>query len=295
MKNFSQTIAAQNATSASFPAIRSPSIPTDAAIGPQTMFYQTIALTYGQKYPVQIKGDYVYIEGITFDLAAGSPIGSIFGNLSIKADTNQTPVVVGEPYREIRFPEKFNVLEFSANYGVGTVFVTFFAGFGAIRRDYEPRFINSNQGWIEPGVGGIAGINQAFSPNITLQACTNPATQRGRITKATFIRESTTCGDLTLFLFSKNFSQTQGANFTFLPTGLASWEYLGQIRFPTFVAGGAGSSCVCDVADLNIDIFSNARDPNGYANGTIYGCLVANAAIPFVPVANNWLNLTIQT
>ena len=292
MKNFAATISTQNKASAAIPAIKSPSVATDAQLGPQTLFYQTIAVKQGQKYPVQIKGDYVFIEGITFDFATGGIEG--YGNLGIKADTNQTPVYVPESYREIQLPEKFNFLEFSNNYTVGTIYVTFYAGFGRVRRDYEPRFITTSSQQLEV-LPGVCGINQSLSFALPFPAATNPATQRGVIRKASYLRQMTGTTDLTLFLFSLNFTQTPSTDFTFLPVGLGPGAYIGQIRFPSFVSGATGSYAVCDVADLGINIFSNARDPNGYANGTIYGCIVANTPTTLSAGSTNFITLTVET
>lgn len=287
------TAAAIAATSRALPSIQSPAPAAGAAVGPQSFFYQTITIPSGARYPVQVKGNYVYVEGLTFDT---TQLSSVLTGLSLRTDTGNTPVAILEPYREIFFPQEFGFVELynSTSY---TVYLTLFAGFGAARRDFGPRFINSNQAISQFAGGAFAAKDNLTGTPVVFTAAANPNTQRARIVKASIVKDqvTTTGADFTLWLFTKTFNQAENAPFSFLPAGLSTWDYLAQIRFPSFTVGGAGTSAVCDVADLGISIYAAPRDPNGYANFTIYGALVTNATYTPAAAETYFVNLTLET
>lgn len=287
------TVAAIAATSRALPSIKSPAPAAGAAVGPQSFFYQTITIPTGARYPVQVKGNYVYVEGITYDT---TQLANVTSGLTLRTDSGQTPVAIVEPYREIFFPQEFGFVELYNSTGY-TVFLTLFAGFGAARRDFGPRLINSNQSFSQTIGGAFAANDNLTGSAVVFVAATNPNTQRSRIKKASLVKSTTTVtgADFTLWLFTKTFTQAENAPFQFLPTGLSSWDYVAQIRFPQFVVGGAGTSALCDVGDLDLAVYSAARDPNGYANGTLYGALVTNAAYTPAAAESYFLNLTLET
>jgi hypothetical protein len=67
-------------------------------------------------------------------------------------------------------------------------------------------------------------------------------------------------------------------------------DFIGIIRFPAFVTGGAGSTGkICAVSGLGVQVFGQ-----GILNGTIYGCLVANAAYTPVALERYSVNLTVS-
>lgn len=273
-----QQLTANNAAARAIPSIQSPPPTSGAAVGPQSLYSQTITIPSGQKYPVMARGDFVYIEGFT---QAGTQLADR-PSIVLTTDTENTPIDVLEPDRFIRYPDAFNFIEFS-NSGAYTVYITFWTGFGDIRRDYGRRIFNFSQTTLASGPTLLAAGQAVVNNPVVFVAATSPNTQRARITKATIHKNSAniTNADFTLFLFAKSFNTiTTGAAFPFPPPpGMQAYDYLAQIRFPTFVTGGAGSThSLCDLANLSIDIYSDARDPNGYRNGTIYGGLIANAA-----------------
>ena len=275
-------LTASNAAARALPVIQSPPPVTGSAIGPQSLYSQTITLTAGQKYPVMIRGDFIYIEGIVVDSSnlADRPY------ITLTTDTENTPLNVFETERAYRYPDPFNYVEFF-NQGTYTVYITFFAGFGEARRDYGRRLYNTagGNGNTTSFVPFAAGQLICNGP-IIFPAATSPNTQRAKLTKITCCKSLpiTANADFTLFLFTKAFNNTAtAAAFQFFPLAgvsrLTPADYVTQIRFPTFITAAAGSpDAVCDVSGLSIDIYSNARDPNGFGAGTIYGALVANAA-----------------
>lgn len=290
-----QQLTANSAASRAIPSIQSPPPVAGAAVGPQSLYSQTITIPVGQKYPVMVRGDFVYIEGFTQE---GTQLADRPG-IQLTTDTENTPVDVNEPDRFIRYPDPFNFIEFN-NRGAYTVYVTFWAGFGEVRRDYGRRLVSASQSTINMSFTGALAAGQAAALNpFIFNSTTSPNTQRGRITKASLIKSTAglTNADFTLFLFAKSFAGVNaGVAFPFLPPPLTSdYDYLAQIRFPTFVTGGAGSTkAVCDLGALAIDIYSAARDPNGYSNGTVYGALVANAAYTTAPGELYTVNLTLE-
>ena len=281
MKNLAASVAAQNAASAAIPAVTSPPVPTAAAIGPQTLLFQKIVVPALQRYPVQIKGNYIYIEGITqnFTNTAGTGLGD---KVTLKTDTANTPVIITEMYREIRFPQDFSFFEIN-NGTAQAITITFYAGFGQVRRDYEPRFLT---------VGGTMTNLPIFPPQVLAAgkvvgnyafpyAC-NIYTQRGRIKKATVFKNNPVAADVSLYLFNQNANYNGGDTFQIMPAGFPGAPYaisfLAVIRFPSFLSTATSATSIqalSDVTDIDIP-FLQLPDTSATFPYAIYGVLVAN-------------------
>lgn len=301
MKNLAASVAAQSAASAAIPAVVSPPVPTARDIGPQTLLFQKIIVPGQQRYPVQIKGNYIYIEGITQSFASSAATG-LGDKLTLKTDTSNTSVVLTEVYREIRFPQDFSFFEINNGTAL-TVTITFYAGFGQVRRDYEPRYLTVSGGMTNlplfpPAVlaaGKVIG-NFAFP-----YAC-NIYTQRGRIQKATVFKNNPTAADVSLYLFNKNPNYNAGDQFEILPAGMPvpyAISFLAVIRFPSFLSTATSSTSVqalSDVADIDIPFLQLPDTTNTTYPYAIYGVLVANTPYTVAgPTEMPEVILTVQT
>jgi len=272
-----QVLEAQQRRASEIGFIRSDPVETPKQIGPQSLAFQQIVIPAGAIYPLVIKGNYIYVEGIgsTTDTPAN-------GTVTIKADTQQYPVPIFEGNRAIRFTQPFNNIELNNTANTSPVIVYFWIGFGDVRRDTSSdkyRTVST----ITSDAGATYAVNKVVGTNpVTFTFAVSGFTQSANITKATLVKSTATTANanFSLFLFGvKPSAIADNANFTFLPAGVSNAvDYLGVIQFPAFVAGAAGSNSVCDVAGFEIAMSSPGLDLSSNPNGTIYGILVANAA-----------------
>lgn len=269
--NTSATLAQQTALGvAAGPAV-APSVaaPPTVFTTPQSLFYQKVIVPAGKKYPFVVKGDYFYVEGLAYATIYSTPYTP-----KIKADTNGAIFPLTEAYREIKFPEIFNNIEVDNTDSIYDLILTVWIGFGKIRRDAKKDFTSSD--FLTAPAGAYAA-NQVVGDLLIFPGATNPNTQSATLRKVTCTKANAVVlnADFTLWLWGSSTAWNDKTPFVFD----TQWQYVAQIRLPAFVTGGAGSvSSVCDVADLNVALRGNARDPNGFIPGTLYGTLVANAA-----------------
>lgn len=272
-----QSLDAQQAAASRVGFVRSDPVDTPKQIGPQSLAFQQIVIPAGAIYPLVIKGNYIYVEGIgsTTDTPAN-------GTVTIKADTQQYPVPIFEGNRAIRFTQPFNNVELNNTANTSPVIVYFWIGFGDVRRDTSSEKYRTFS-TLTSAAGATYAANKVVGANpVTFTFAVSGFTSSANITKATLIKSTatTTNANFSLYLFgAKPSAVADNANFTFLPAGVSNAvDYLGVIQFPFFVAGAAGSNSVCDVAGFEIAMSSPGLDLSSNPNGTVYGILVANAA-----------------
>ena len=281
----------QAQASAGIASIPSPSVPTQKEIGPQTLNFQTITIPAGKAYPVLIKGDFVYIEGFTF--LTDRP--GVSDTVGFRTDTMQSPVLLTESYREIQFPQPYNYIEFVNNNTTNyPVTVSFWAGFGRVRRD---RNAKKSFSYFSTTIFGaiptiVAANYYICNGPLVFSYATSPYVQSAKIITATCSKTSNVAGSTTwnvsLWLFSRdpsllgaNLNYNQPFNYdiyTFV--GYQAAGVLGKIDFAPPVTGTAPSlSASVFVSNLNIPIFSDVGIPQlNRTNFPIYGVLVSNAA-----------------
>ena len=271
-----QSLDAQQAAASKIGVVRSNPVETNRQIGPQSLAFQQIVIPAGAIYPLVIKGNYIYVEGIgsTTDTPAN-------GTVTIKADTQQYPVPIFEGNRAIRFTQPFNNVELNNSANTTPVIVYFWIGFGDVRRDTSSDKYRTFS-TLTSTAGAAYVANKVVGDNpVTFTFAVSGFTSSANITKATMVKSTnaTTNANFSLFLFgTKPTAVADNANFTFLPAGITNAvDYLGVIQFPSFIAGAAGSNSVCDVAGFEIAMSSPGLDLSSNPNGTIYGILVANA------------------
>lgn len=272
-----QTLEAQHKRSSQIGVVRSDPVETNQQIGPQSLAFQQIVIPAGAIYPLVIKGNYIYVEGIgsTTDTPAN-------GTVTIKADTQQYPVPIFEGNRSIRFTQPFNNIELNNTANTVPVVVYFWIGFGDVRRDTSGDKYRTYSS-LTSVAGAVYATNKTVGANpVTFTFAVSGFTQSANITKATLVKSTAnvTNANFSLFLFGvQPTAVADNSNFTFLPAGVTNAvDYLGVIQFPAFVAGAAGSNSVCDVAGFEIAMSSPGLDLSSNPNGTVYGILVANAA-----------------
>lgn len=300
MKNLATTVAAQNAASAAIPAIVSPPVPAARDIGPQTLLFQKIVVPAQQRYPVQIKGNYIYIEGLTQNFTS-SFVTNLSDKLTIKPDTANTPIIISETYRELRFPQDFSFFEINNGTNL-PVTITFYAGFGQIRRDYEPRYITtvSNMTSNPVFVPQVLAAGKVVG-NFSFSNAYNIYTQRGRIQKATVFKNNTNAADVSLYLFNKNPGYQIGDQFEILPAGMpypVPISFLAVLRFPSFLTTSTSSTtykALSDLSDIDVPFLALPDDTATYP-WAIYGVLVANTPYTIaLALEEPSVILTIQT
>lgn len=275
--NVLQTLQDQQKAAASIPVIRSNPVDTNQQIGPQSLAFQRITVAAGAIYPLVIKGNYVYIEGITSvsDTPANAPV-------YLKADTQQYPVPLFEGNRAIRFTQPFNNVQLDNTGNTVDVAIYFWIGFGDVRRDNTSDKYRTFSSLTSVAGATYAANNVIGANPVTFTFAVNGFNSSANITKATLVKSTnaTANANFSLFLFGvKPTAVADNANFTFLPAGVANAvDYLGVIQFSAFVAGAAGSNSVCDVAGFSIAMTSPGLDLSSNPSGTVYGILVANAA-----------------
>jgi hypothetical protein len=270
-------------------------ISSSVASAPQTLLYQRITVGAGQRYPVVVSGNLVYCEGIVMSGSALVANGA-FSNVSIKPDTANALVYLLEPKRRICFPEQFASLEI---YNANTVdiIVYLWAGSGEVQADFAPRIVTAGAEYTNLGGAVAYAANDVVTPMMNFVNGASPFNQRGVITDAYLFMESVNAGaDMSLWLFADSAIGVVGAGprtpFLFPAASMAvnDPDFIGIIRVPAFVTGGAGSTGkICAVSGLGVQVFGQ-----GILNGTIYGCLVANAAYTPVALERYSVNLTVS-
>lgn len=279
----------QQEAAANVAVIRSPSVPTDAQIGPQSLFYQTITVPQQKKYPVQVKGDFVYVEGIAYTGANGMWQYPEVNGLSFKTDTLLTPIQLWEAYREYRFPAPFNYVEFVNNTNA-PVTITFWSGFGGIRRDrnLSPHFTWT--GALNVGAVAVAKNHCLVDGPFKFLVPVSRYVQNGVLTYVKVQVTAKTPPDAMLWLFSSYTNApviAAGAAFNFDP-GLvpADVQLLACIPLTNDFSGDpAGSTAsVFFSTGLSIPIFSTETDStNPVTEYVISGYLVSSSN--YVPTA----------
>jgi len=272
-----QVLLRQQQLAGRLPVIRSNPVDTPREIGPQSLAFQQITIPAGAIYPLVIKGNFIYVEGIgsTTDVPAN-------GSVTIKPDTQQYPVPIFEGNRAIRFTQPFNSVELNNSQNTVPVIVYFWIGFGDVRRDISNDKYRTYS-TLTSAAGAVYAANKVVGANpVTFTFAVSSFTQSANILKATMVKSTATTANanFSLFLFGvQPTAVADNANFTFLPAGVSNAvDYLGVIQFSQFVAGAAGSNSVCDVAGFEIALSSPGLDTSSNPNGTVYGILVANAA-----------------
>lgn len=289
--------AQQAAASSALPSIQSPPPATGSALGPQTLFYQRIIVPANSTYPVQARGNYLYIEGIVYDTEQINLAGYL--TPTIKPDTSNTVVPLVESWREVVFPEAYNFLEIKNPYTVSIV-VTLWFGFGQVRRDRGRRLATINASPNPIPITAYAAKQYVGAGPLFFPFSTSPSTQRARIRRAILWFQnnaSTTNADFTLYL-GQNYNPANyvnGGNFLFTDFFGAERYYGTQIRFPSFSTGAAGdTSKVCEIAELEIDV-SSPYDNGAFAtypDFQLVGALVANAA--YTTIANEQITVRLE-
>jgi hypothetical protein len=264
------------------PSIQSPSIPTNAEIGPQGLFFQTIEIKPGQKYPVQLKGNYVYIEGIRWSVLSPTALNSITKKpVTVSSDTLPAKFEINDPSSEIRWPTPFNFLEFENRNVTETVNLQIWCGFGAIRKDPLKNLTWSGAQSLYIGPPVVIPQNYTLSGEIGFTQATSKVLQTATV-KAASVSRSGNLGapiDCSLWLFSDS-GNYPGINqpFQTLPPLLQfrTSNALGKIKFSNAVSGAPGVSNTdfVFVENLNLPIFHVGDWP---AN-IVWAVAVADAA-----------------
>jgi hypothetical protein len=266
----------------------------------QTLFFQRVTVPPNSTYPVVVSGNYLYVEGIAFDTTDLSYFNTADELLTVKPDTIDAKTRLISSKRAITFPKFFNNLQFE-NTSTIAVVVSCWIGSGDIRADYDGYLINSSftNYLTGPGVPYAIGQNVGFG-NSVLEGCCSKYNQRATLKHILVTKSSPVVAnaDFSLWLFATNTNSTfpiDKSAFNFGAAYYPAKSYLGQIRLNPFVTGGAGSTwAACDVADINVSLYSKVTDLRTYGLGTIYGTVVANA--PYVPSADESMtvNLTLE-
>jgi hypothetical protein len=282
--SFSESLGRQLQASLLLPSIQSPNVPVSADIGPQGLSFQTIAIGPNQKYPVQVKGNYLYVEGITWQTDDPTRNSGIFGNVTVRPDTIQTTIPLYEAYREIRWPAPFNFLEFYNEDQSITVYVTLWVGFGAIRRDRGLTRTYCEAQFSYFGAPVVVSKNHVLgSMPIRFVQATSKSVQTAKIVAATLTKTfgaGTALPNCSLWIFAKQ-PPSQAINSAYL-YNVATWgnttNALGKIDFTNSVTGDTGSINTSSfVNGLEVPIYSDAWEiVGGKPVFSIWGILVSN-------------------
>lgn len=276
----SEALKQQQAQSLSVPVIVSPPPPSLKEIGPQSLNFQTIVVNANQKYPVQIKGDFVYVEGLQFTGVGGFWQYSENHTVELRTDTLQTPITIAEAYREIRFPAPYSYVEFINNVNA-PVTITFWSGFGGTRRDRNNAVkttrntailrnaiaINKGHFLVDGPIEFTNGVSHFVSSSILLSSIITLNSSRG------------TMPDCSLWLFAENpgivaAGQPFSYSFSF------ATPPIGKITLRNFDTGDVATSTSATVFsdNLNIPVWSgDATTISGsYYLNEIWGYLVSD-------------------
>lgn len=292
VRPISEQLAAQSATSIALgvaPNSR-PQLASqiEANEPPRTLLLQTVIVPAGATYPLVVRGNYVYVENVVYDTYASYNYGVSSTTPTIRPDTGQATAFLLEAHRELSFPVPFNTLQITNPNLTIPVVLTLWVGFGSIRRDDSRRMKDYATGVVLSNIVYAANRVVGTNPLIFQEVCSS-SNQRARIKKAVCSIDMagaavvTTGADFTLWLtpqappaavnnsvfqLSQNF--TGGVGYT-MPT---------QIRFPSFVTGGAGSdAAICEVADIDVEVFSAYQETSGLTyKFPLFGIVVCNGA-----------------
>lgn len=291
----------QQADSAAVPVIVSPPPPTTKDIGPQSLNYQRLTIPASgpgkvTKYPVQVKGDFIYIEGITYATDDAALTASLIGNVTLITDTLQTPVLISEAYREIRFPVPYNYIEIT-NGSYYNVTLTVWTGFGMVRRDRNANKTRLSQVATPNNFGGVVAKNHHLTGKMTFWAATSVLVQSAMIRSAqltSVFNNGNHTWDMSLWLFAKPppdvFSNDPFLYYT-LNYGRAA-NVLGKIDFANPSTGDTNSdSATSFQQNLSIPIFSDQAEQypsNLNERFTIYGYVITNANYTSAPFPEQW-------
>ena len=270
---------AQQDASALIPTIQSPPPPTLNDIGPRSLNYQTIIVPAQKSYPVQIKGDFVYIEGIQYNGVGGFWQYSEIKTLSLRTDTLQTSIFLSEAYREIRFPTPYSYIEFINDVNA-PVTITFWSGFGGTRRDRNNAVktthtttqqtvalaIPKNHFLCDGPIQFLEPVSHFVSSSILLSSV------------VTLYNGTGTMPDCSLWLFAENPGIVTGGDpFIYNPSIIS--PPIGKITLRNAVSGHAGSNAATVFSDnLNIPVWTGTAGAfsGGYFLSQIWGYLVSD-------------------
>lgn len=272
---------------------------------PRTLLFQKIIVPAGATIPAVIRGNYVYVESVVYDTFVIGNTGYSFTTPTIKPDTGQATVQLLEPQREILFPVAFNNLQISNPNPSIPVVISLWIGFGQIRRDTSRRMKEAGAGVILSN--HVYAANRVIGTNpIVIQEFGSSSNQRARIKRATCVilmtagAVTTTGADFSLWLHNRanpaavDDSVFQiGQNFT----GGVLYTAPTQIRFPSFVTGGAGSdAAICDIADIDIEVSTSYAETFGGISYSfpLFGIFATNAAYTPTGTGTVSVRLTIE-
>lgn len=276
-------LAAQQAAATLIPTIQSPPVPESKEIGPQSLNFQTITIAAGQKYPVQLKGDFIYIEGFSWAIT-----GPVYNNypltatLQMRTDTLQTPIGVSEAHRDYKFPAPYNFIEFENKSTLYAVTVQFWSGFGDIRRDRNAAVkLTWTQGLYVGAALTISKDHFLCSGPLRFDAVTSQYVQSAIVLSASISKSLTTTPPppTSLWLFSAlvpNVNVNQAFDCSITTLGIPGWALIGKIDFTTWTTGDNTVSLTyfSEVTGLNIPIFSNQSVNLNPFQFPLYGYLV---------------------
>lgn len=284
----------QQSDSAKVGVITSPPVATDSQIGPQSLFFQTIVVPAQRKYPVQVKGNFVYIEGIAYTGANGMWQYPEVNGLTFRTDTMQTQIQLWEAYREFSFPTPFSYIEFINNTNAPAT-ITFWSGFGGVRRD---RNLSPHFTWSGAANGAAVNVDKNHvlvdSP-FKFFVPVSRYVQNSVLTSVKVVVNTTTPPDAALWLFSAYTNApvfAAGAAFTYNQSVLpAEVQPLCTVPLTAPVTGDPATSAtsIFYANGLSIPIFSTETDAtNPMPEYVVAGYLVSGAN--YVPkAAEVWL------
>lgn len=252
---------------------------------PRTLLYQKIIVAANSTLPVVASGNYVYVEAVVYDTFASYNFGYAATAPTIKPDTSQATVSVTEASREIGFAVPFTKLQITNPNLFGAVVLTLWIGYGSVRRDTLRSVKDFAVGGLFTNIAYAANKTVGAGPLVYPEVC-SPINQRARIKKATMAIDGsavTTNADFTLWLTPEvPLASTNNSTFQLsqnFPNGFG-YTLPTQIRFPSFVTGGAGSNgAICELSGLDIEVFSKYSSNYGFDYlFTLFGILVCNGA-----------------
>lgn len=277
---------AQQDASLLIPTIQSPPVPESKEIGPQSLQLQTITIAASQKYPVQLKGDFIYIEGFSWAIA-----GPVYNNypltatLQMRTDTLQTPIVVSEAHRDYKFPAPYNFIEFENKSTLYAVTVQFWSGFGDIRRDRNAAVKLTWSQALYVGAPLVISKDHFLTAGpIRFDAITSQYVQSSIILSASISKSLTTTvpPPTSLWLFSAqvpNVTVNQPFDCSITTLGIPGCAMIGKIDFTTWTTGDNAVSLTyfSEVTNVSLPIFSNQSVNLNPFQFPLYAYLVTTA------------------
>jgi len=290
-------MAADRAASKLIGAVARP-VGSDAVTGQFGRFL--INLAPGQSLPIAIFGDFLYIEKITGN--GGAAVGTVdfsqFLLLPINGapwltatDNNTATVAIDEIGRSFVFPRPFDTLFFTNAHPTFTVQIACYVGAGRLTLEGRIQQVANPTTNVEGRITRPANANP-YAANQSVSDAAGSVFRflginrqlggSGVITKATLMLRGTAAianADFSMFLYSVTPTPiADQAAFPMLSIDL-SGLFVGMIRFPTFITGGAGSdSAICVLDGIRVPYKTAAN------SSSLFGRLMANAA--YVPSAS---------